>query len=251
MDFVFLSEWFIIIFIKISGVGGNNLKLLIIEDDIRLAESIRDLVSDTFEVRMAHNGEDGLFMAEQGIEDVLILDIMMPDMNGYEVLAALREKNILTPVLMLTAKDGISDKVKGFHLGADDYLVKPFHRDELLVRLNALVRRSNKQVRDHTLSFQDLQLNLINKMASINGEPVQLNGRQFDVLEFLVKNQGTIVTKEQLFDRVWGFDSETSQTVVEVYVSHIRKKLKPFGYDQYFKTFRGLGYMLSIGEKNV
>lgn len=175
----------------------------------------------------------------------------MPGLNGYEVLEAMRNQGIMTPVLMLTAKDGISDKVKGFKAGADDYLVKPFHRDELLVRLQALVRRSNNQVKNNTLTFVDLLLNLTNKQASISGEQIQLNGRQFDVLEFLVKNQGTIVTKEQLFDRVWGFDSETAQNVVEVYVSHVRKKLKPFGYDEYFRTFRGLGYMLSSGETHV
>lgn len=229
----------------------TNIKLLIVEDDRHLAESVRDIVSEWYEVRMAHNGEDGLFMAQQGIDDIIILDVMMPKMNGYEVLEALREQKNMTPVLMLTAKDGISDKVKGFHIGADDYLVKPFHRDELLVRLQALVRRSNNQATSNTLTFVDLQLDLTNKQASISGEQVQLNGRQFDVLEFLVKNQGTIVTKEQLFDRVWGFDSETSQTVVEVYVSHVRKKLKPFGYDEYFRTFRGLGYMLSKGESHV
>lgn len=227
------------------------MRLLIIEDDIRLAESIRDMVSEWYQVRMAHDGDEGLFMAEQDVDDIIILDVMMPGMNGYEVLEALRRIGVRIPVLMLTAKDGISDKVKGFETGADDYLVKPFHRDELLVRLQALVRRSTNQVKNNTLSFLDLQLDLTYKRATINHEEIQLNGRQFDVLEFLIKNQGTIVTKEQLFDRVWGFDSETSQTVVEVYVSHIRKKLKPFGYDAYFRTFRGLGYMLSKGDAHV
>ena len=227
------------------------MQLLIVEDDRRLAESIRDMVSEWYEVRMAHDGEDGLFMAEQNVDDVIILDIMMPGMNGYEVLEALRKNGNMTPVLMLTAKDGISDKVKGFQTGADDYLVKPFHRDELLVRLQALVRRTTNQIKENTLSFENLLLDLTNKQASINGEPILLNGRQFDVLEFLVKNQGKIVTKEQLFDRVWGFESETSQTVVEVYVSHIRKKLKPFGYAEYFRTFRGLGYMLNSEETHV
>ncbi|QFG00651.1 DNA-binding response regulator [Psychrobacillus glaciei] len=227
------------------------MKLLIVEDDRLLAESVQDMVSEWYEVRMAHNGEDGLFMAEQNVDDIILLDVMMPGLNGYEVVEAIRKKGIMTPVLMLTAKDGISDKVKGFETGADDYLVKPFHRDELLVRLQSLVRRSNNQIKINTLTFEDLLLDLTNKQASINGEQIQLNGRQFDVLEFLVKNQGTIVTKEQLFDRVWGFDSETSQTVVEVYVSHVRKKLKPFGYDENFRTFRGLGYMLNKGAPHV
>jgi two-component system response regulator CiaR len=146
---------------------------------------------------------------------------------------------------MLTAKDGISDKIQGFKAGADDYLVKPFHREELLLRLEAIVRRSGGELKENTLTFKDLKLNIKNKTAFIWDEPVKLNGKQFDLLEYLLNNKNIILTKEQIFDRIWGFESDTSTTVVEVYASNLRKSLKKFGYDSYIKTFRGLGYMLS------
>jgi two-component system response regulator CiaR len=177
---------------------------------------------------------------------------MLPKMNGYEVLHHLRKNNITTPVVMLTAKDGIDDKIQGFKVGADDYLVKPFHREELLLRLEAIVRRSGGELKENVLSFKELKMNLKTKTASIREELVKLNGKQFDLLEYLITNKNTILTKEQIFDRIWGFESDTSTTVVEVYASNLRKSLKIFDYDHYIKTFRGLGYMLSEnGEGNV
>ncbi|MBO9131330.1 response regulator transcription factor [Bacillus sp. 165] len=221
------------------------MKLLIIEDDKNLSETIRETTEDLFETEQAFDGEEGLFLAEQNIFDVIILDIMMPGMNGYEVLKELRKINIETPVIMLTAKDGIDDKIQGFKVGADDYMVKPFHREELLLRLEALVRRAGGNLKENILSFKELKLNLKNKTAEVHGESVKLNGKQFDLLEYLINNKNTILTKEQIFDRIWGFESDTSTTVVEVYASNLRKSLKKYGYDNYIKTFRGLGYMLS------
>lgn len=230
------------------------MKVLIIEDDHNLSETIRETVHDLFETEQAFDGEEGLYLAKQNIFDVIILDIMLPNMNGYEVLENLRKQNITIPVIMLTAKDGIDDKIKGFKVGADDYLVKPFHREELLVRLEAMIRRSggDYNYKENVISFKDLKLNLRNKSAHINDDIVKLNGKQFDLLEYLINNKNTILTKEQIFDRIWGFESDTSTTVVEVYASHLRKNLKAFGYDHYIKTFRGLGYMLSEnGEGHV
>lgn len=221
------------------------MKLLIIEDDKHLSDTIRETTQDLFETAQAFDGEEGLFLAEQNIFDVIILDIMMPGMNGYEVLKALRKSNIDTPVIMLTAKDGIDDKIQGFKVGADDYMVKPFHREELLLRLEAMVRRAGGRLKENILSFKELKLHLKNKTVEINGELVKLNGKQFDLLEYLINNKNTILTKEQIFDRIWGFESDTSTTVVEVYASNLRKNLKKYGYDHYIKTFRGLGYMLS------
>ena len=221
------------------------MRLLIIEDDKQLSETIRETTEDLFETQQAFDGEEGLFLAEQNIFDVILLDIMMPRMNGYEVIRELRKCNVDTPVIMLTAKDGIDDKIHGFKVGADDYIVKPFHREELLLRLEAIVRRAGGQFKENTLFFKELKLNLKNKTAEINGEPVKLNGKQFDLLEYLINNKNTILTKEQIFDRIWGFESDTSTTVVEVYASNVRKNLKKYGYDHYIKTFRGLGYMLS------
>ena len=228
------------------------MKLLIIEDDKHLSETIRETVGGLFETEQAYDGEEGLFLAEQNIFDVIILDIMLPFMNGYEVLENLRKKNITTPVMMLTAKDGIDDKIHGFKVGADDYLVKPFHREELLLRLEVMVRRSVGEFKENVITFKDLKLNVKNNTATIGDELVNLNGKQFELLEYLINNKNTILTKEQIFDRIWGFESDTSATVVEVYASKLRKNLKKFNYDQYIKTFRGLGYMLTEnGEGNV
>ena len=221
------------------------MKLLIIEDDKYLSETIKETTKEMFEAEQAFDGEEGLYLAEQNIFDCIILDIMLPNMNGYEVLQELRRKQIKTPVIMLTAKDGIDDKIQGFKVGADDYLVKPFHREELLLRLEAIVRRAGGDLKEHVISFKELKMNLKNKTAYIGEEIVKLNGKQFDLLEYLINNKNTILTKEQIFDRIWGFESDTSTTVVEVYCSNVRKSLKKFGYDQYIKTFRGLGYMLA------
>ncbi|WP_458414789.1 response regulator transcription factor [Schinkia sp. CFF1] len=228
------------------------MKLLIIEDDKHISEAIKEITQELFETEHAFDGEEGLFLAEQNIFDVIILDIMLPGMNGYEVLQNLRSNNIATPVIMLTAKSGIDDKIKGFKVGADDYLVKPFHREELLLRLEAIVRRAGGEFKENGITFKDLKMNLKNKTVHIGDELVKLNGKQFDLLEYLINNKNTILTKEQIFDRIWGFESDTSTTVVEVYASNLRKSLKVSGYDQYIKTFRGLGYMLSEnGEGNV
>lgn len=221
------------------------MKLLIIEDDQHLSDTIKETTQEMFQTEQAFDGEEGLFLAEQNIFDCIILDIMLPYMNGYDVLKKLRSQHISTPVIMLTAKDGLGDKIQGFKAGADDYLAKPFHREELLLRLEAIVRRSGGELRQNTLSFKDLKLNIKNKTAYLGEEVVKLNGKQFDLLEYLINNKNIILTKEQIFDRIWGFESDTSTTVVEVYASNLRKTLKKFNYDHYIQTFRGLGYMLS------
>ncbi|ADL53126.1 response regulator transcription factor [Clostridium cellulovorans] len=225
------------------------MKALIIEDDKFLLESICQSISEDFEYEYAMDGEEGLYMAEQNIYDVIILDIMLPSIDGYGILGKLREASVFTPVLILTAKDSIDDKIKGFKLGADDYLVKPFHREELLLRLEAIIRRNGNHLKDHVLTFKDLSLNTKNKTVFINDSEIFLQGKQFDILEYLLNNQGAILTKEQIFDRIWGFNSDTTVSVVEVYASNLRKSLKAHGYDKYIKTVRGLGYMLVPGEE--
>jgi two-component system, OmpR family, response regulator CiaR len=221
------------------------MKILIIEDDINLSDTIAETLKGHYDTAQAFDGEEGMFLAEQNIYDAIILDIMLPGKNGYEVLDGLRQNGIRTPVIYLTAKDSVEDKISGFRTGADDYLVKPFHREELLLRLEAIIRRTVGDFRENVLIFKDLKLHLKNKSADINGETIKLNGKQFDLLEYLINNKNMILTKEQIFDRVWGFESDTSNTVVEVYASHLRKNLKPYGYDKYITTFRGLGYMLA------
>ena len=161
------------------------------------------------------------------------------------VMNTLRSKKIYTPVLILTAKDGISDKVKGFRYGADDYIVKPFNREELLVRLEALIRRTNGNYLENTIEFKNLTLDLNNRKVEADGKEIILQGKQFDVLEYLITSKNTIITKEQIFDKIWGFNSETTTNVIEVYASGLRKELKKIGYDKYFKTIRGVGYIWS------
>ena len=221
------------------------MRILIIEDDKVLAKTVEQCIGKEYDVDHAYDGEEGILYARQGIYDAIILDIMMPILNGYEVLNKLRSEKNYTPVLILTAKDAINDKVKGFRNGADDYLVKPFNREELIVRLEALIRRSNGNYTENVIEYKDLILDLNNRTAKANGKEVVLQGKQFDMLEYLINSKNTIITKEQIFDKIWGFNSETTTNVIEVYASGLRKELKKIGYDTYLKTIRGVGYIWS------
>ncbi len=221
------------------------MKVLIVEDDKILSDTIKQCIEKQYNVEQAYDGYEGYMFAKQNIYDIIILDIMMPEMNGYEVLSKLRSQNILTPVLILTAKDSVNDKVKGLNAGADDYLVKPFEREELLARLDAIIRRNNGFFINDTIEFKELKMNLKNRKVFIGNNEIILQGKQFDLLEYLIHSKNTIITKEQIFDKIWGFDSDTSTNVIEVYASGLRKELKKFGYDKYIKTLRGVGYILS------
>ncbi len=221
------------------------MKVLIVEDDKILAKTVEQCIREKYDVDHAFDGEEGILYAKQEIYDAIILDIMMPVMDGYEFLNVLRNNKIYTPVLILTAKDTISDKVKGFRSGADDYLVKPFNREELLVRLEALIRRAQGNYSENKIQFKDLILDLNNRKMSVNKKEILLQGKQFDMLEYLINSKNTIITKEQIFDKIWGFNSETTANVIEVYASGLRKELKKVGYDKYFKTIRGVGYIWS------
>lgn len=221
------------------------MRILIIEDDKILAKTVEQCIKEKYEVDHAYDGEEGVLYAKQDIYDAIILDIMMPIMNGYEVLSSLRNNKIYTPVLILTAKDGISDKVQGFRAGADDYLVKPFNREELIIRLEALIRRASGNYTENVIKFKDLSLDLNSRKVSANGKEIVLQGKQFDMLEYLINSKNTIITKEQIFDKIWGFNSETTANVIEVYASGLRKELKKIGYDKYLKTIRGVGYIWS------
>lgn len=221
------------------------MRVLIVEDDKILARTIEQCLSDKYDIDKAYDGEEGVMYAEQAIYDVIILDVMMPIMNGYEVLQTLRKNKIFTPVLMLTAKGTVSDKVQGLKSGADDYLVKPFNREELLARIEAILRRATGNYGNNTVEYKDMVIDLNSRTININGEEIFLQGKQFDMLEYLVNSKNTIVTKDQIFDKIWGFDSETTTNVIEVYASGLRKELKKIGYDKYFKTIRGVGYIWS------
>lgn len=220
------------------------MKILIVEDERTLSDTIKQCICKKFDTEQAYDGYEAYMMAKENIYDAIILDLMLPEMSGYDVLLKLRENKVLTPVLILTAKDTLNDKIKGFNYGADDYLVKPFEREELLVRLEAIIRRTNGAYKQDVIEFKELKLNIKNRRAFIKEEELVLQGKQFDILEYLINSKGTIITKEQIFDKIWGFDSFTTTNVVEVYASGLRKTLKQYGYDKYIKTIRGVGYMI-------
>lgn len=221
------------------------MKILIVEDDNILSDTIKQCLQNQYDIEQAYDGEEGILFAEEKIYDLIILDIMMPYKNGYEVLKELRKKEVNTPVLILTAKDSLQDKVLGFRSGADDYLVKPFEREELLLRIEAILRRTNGIVKENVIKYKELELNLDNREVKIGEKILSVQGKQFDMLEYLITRKNTIITKDQIFDKIWGFNSETTTNVVEVYASSIRKELKKHGYDKYLKTIRGVGYIWS------
>lgn len=220
------------------------LKLLIVEDEHTLSDNIKEIIQPLGEVTQAFDGEIDLFEAQSNIYDLILLDLMLPEINGYELLAQLRRQNIQTPVLILTAKDGIDDKVTGFQKGADDYLTKPFYREELLLRVKALLKRSLGLYEENLLHYGPITCNLQSNQVIFKDETLAIQGKEFELLVYFIQNKGVILTKEQIFDRIWGFDSDTTLTVVEVYMSHLRKHLKKTGVADDFKTLRNVGYLL-------
>ena len=155
----------------------------------------------------------------------------------------------MTPVIILTAKDTLNDKLQGFQKGADDYLTKPFEKEELKARIQAIIRRNNPNFYQNEITFKDLKIDLNGRKAYVKDKELNLQGKQFDMLEYLVNYKDRIITKNQIFDKIWGFNSDTTTNVVEVYASGIRKELKKHNYDQYFKTVRGVGYMIGETKK--
>ena len=225
--------------------GGSHLmKVLVVEDNALLLESIRQILEDEYEVDTANNGEDGLYLAQQSIYDIVLLDVMLPDMDGFEIIRQMRNAKLDTSVLFLTAKDSLEDRVKGLELGGDDYLVKPFQAAELKARIRALLRRSGIISLEQGLKYRGIELLEREKDILVDGEPIKLTVKQYELLEYLIQNKGKILTREQIFDRVWGFDSDTTIAIVEVFVHHLRKKLEPFQYHKDIQTVRGIGYML-------
>lgn len=220
------------------------MKVLVVEDNASLLESIKQILEVEYEVDTADNGEDGLYLAQQSIYDIVLLDVMLPGMDGFEIIRQMRNAKIDTSVLFLTAKDSLEDRVKGLELGGDDYLVKPFQAAELKARVRALLRRSGIISLEQGLKYRGIELLEREKDILVDGEPIKLTVKQYELLEYLIQNKGKILTREQIFDRVWGFDSDTTIAIVEVFVHHLRKKLEPFQYHKDIQTVRGIGYML-------
>ncbi|HGC9689888.1 TPA: response regulator transcription factor [Streptococcus agalactiae] len=223
------------------------IKILLIEDDLSLSNSVFDFLDDFADVMQIFDGEEGLYEAESGVYDLILLDLMLPEKNGFQVLKELREKGITTPVLIMTAKESIDDKGQGFDLGADDYLTKPFYLEELKMRIQALLKRSGK-FNDNSLIYGDIRVDMSTNSTFVNQTEVELLGKEFDLLVYFLQNQNVILPKSQIFDRIWGFDSDTTISVVEVYVSKVRKKLKGTLFSENFQTLRSVGYILKHVE---
>ncbi|KAF1296950.1 DNA-binding response regulator [Enterococcus sp. JM4C] len=227
------------------------MKLLLVEDDRVLSDSIKDILTEIGEVTAVYDGAEAIFEGESGIYDLIVLDLMLPEVSGEQVLTTLREKMIYCPVLILTAKDSFEDKMKGFRNGADDYLTKPFHREELLVRSQALLRRSLGLHNRNELVQEKLVIDLDGHLVYYDQQEIQLQGKEFDLLAYFMQNSKRIITKDQLFDRIWGFQSDTTLSVVEVYMSNLRKHLKPYQIDGWIKTIRNVGYIFQVPEERL
>ena len=226
------------------------MRLLLVEDEKRMAQALCEILrQEKYEVDHYANGLDGLAAIESNIYDIIILDVMLPGMNGYEIAKKARQNGIRTPILMLTAKAELDDKVTGLDSGADDYLTKPFMTKELLARLRALGRR-NINTADGTLCYGDISLdtNACTLLCTANGQSVRLSEKEYRILEYLIANQGQILTREQLSFKIWGFDSEAEYNNVEVYMSFTRKKLNFVGAKAEIKAVRGIGYELRCDD---
>ncbi len=225
------------------------MQILVVEDEKRLAEALQQILSEKkYMVDLAFDGSDGLDMAMSGIYDIIILDVMLPKMNGLQVAQSLRKAKVSTPILMLTAKDQISDKVTGLDAGADDYMTKPFSPDELFARVRALTRRQGEVVLDE-LKFDGLVLNLSTCDLSNGSKSVHLNYKEFEIMKILMQNPQSVTPKEDLIVKVWGYDSNAVDNNVEVYISFLRKKLDFIHAHVEIVSLRKVGYRLEIREE--
>ena len=224
------------------------MKLLLVDDEKQLVDALSVILKqNNYSVDYALNGEDGLDLSLSGIYDLIILDVMMPKLDGFSVLKQIRKNNISTPVLILSAKSEINDKIGGLNLGADDYMTKPFSTEEFLARIKALLRRKEKFTGD-LLEFSDISLNRDNLELVCGLKNVALGKKEFQILEMLILSEGKCIDKERFIEKIWGYDSDAEYNTIEVYVSFLRKKLTLIGANVEIKSLRGVGYML--GTKN-
>ncbi|MEY3846087.1 MAG: hypothetical protein RJA66_354 [Actinomycetota bacterium] len=223
----------------------ENVKVLIVDDE----PNIRDLLSTSlrfagFSVHAVGNGADAVNAAEKGAPDIILLDVMLPDMNGFSVTKKLRSMGINAPVLFLTARDETADKVTGLTVGGDDYMTKPFSLDEIVARINAILRRTKQvETEDSVLEVGEIKINQDAHEVYANGEPVDLSPTEYKLLRFLMSNPNRVLTKAQILDHVWEYDFNGEMGIVESYVSYLRKKLDPITSEPLIQTKRGVGYM--------
>jgi DNA-binding response OmpR family regulator len=221
--------------------------ILVVEDEHRLAQVVRRVLEEEgHTVDLAHDGEEGLAVATDGSHDVIVLDVLLPAMDGFEVCRALRRDRVDTPILLLTALDSVDDRVRGLDAGADDYLPKPFAFQELLARLRALGRRKVQAREPTALEVDELRLDLRRRRAERNGRTIDLSPREFSLLEFLMRNEGRVVTRTQMLDHVWGYDYATDSNLVDVYMAYLRRKVDRADDRKLIRTVRGVGY--AIGD---
>ena len=224
------------------------MRILVVEDEKDLNNIItKHLKKNNFSVDSVFNGEEALEYLEYGTYDLIILDIMLPKVNGYEVIKKLRENKNEIAVLMLTARDSIEDKIKGLDLGADDYLIKPFDFGELLARIRALVRRKYGNT-SNTMEIDDLCIDIAKKTVVRGGKNIELTGKEYEVLEYLIQNKGHVLSRDKIRDSVWDYGYEGESNIIDVLIKNIRKKIDIGNSKQLIHTKRGLGYVLKEDE---
>jgi DNA-binding response OmpR family regulator len=230
---------------KSPDTDGGHVRVLLIEDDVEIAEGVRTILERRkFAVHVAHDGDAGFDALSQDRFDVAIVDIGLPKRDGFSVAKQARAAGIQTPMLMLTARDAVEDRVRGLDAGADDYLIKPFVEEELHARLRALLRRGPMPVRERYV-VGDLVVDSGGRTLEVGGKPVKLAATEFRVLEYLAANAGIVLSRDQILDFVWGTSFDGSRNVVEVYVSAIRRKLRAIGAADRLVTVWGVGYKLT------
>ena len=221
------------------------MKLLLVEDEKQLSEALQQiLIKNKYSVDAVYNGDEGLDYALTGVYDVIILDIMLPKLNGIEILKMIRKRKISTPVILLTAKGSVEDRILGLDSGADDYLPKPFSPDELLARLRALTRRNGDFINENILEFSDIRLNLSTYDMEVNDNSITLTQKEFEILKYFMQRPKLVVSKDDLITKLWGFDSDIEHNNIEVYISFLRKKLAYVESNVKITTIRRVGYRL-------
>lgn len=223
------------------------MRIIIVEDEYNLADAIKSrLTKEKYTVDISQDGEEGLYNILNGSYDLAILDIMLPGINGFEILKEIKNKNIDIKVIMLTAKSMLDDKLNGFNIGADDYITKPFHMEELIARVNVQLRKKTK-IKDY-IEIGDLQLNIktSNLICTTTNDSIDVMCKEFQLLEYFMYNPNQIISKEQIYDKVWGINNESESNNLEAYLSFIRKKIKIIGSNINIKSVRGLGYKLEV-----
>ncbi len=219
------------------------MKILVVEDEVKVLNFIRKgLQENAYTVDTAADGEEGLFLAEENDYDCIILDIMLPKMDGYQIIRSLRSNKVKTPVIFLTAKDSVSDKVKGLDFGADDYLVKPFAFAELLARVKALVRREKDKPQDK-FSVGDITMNVLQHRVERDGMTVELTPKEFALLRYFMENQGQVLTRTMISENVWGYNFDSMTNVIDVHINSLREKIDKGRDVKFIHTVRGVGYV--------